>query len=175
MPGKCGPPASHRPPVSVLGCANCLAAVGSGVPGAVLKGQGPGVRKVSGSRARRASHHNLVPLYGRRNCQKSPSPGLRGSGAPACVRGHSLGGVFSSECLDMRAAGNRGGRVALCAPRRNSPGCRLSGALRLGTAWRSWVLGAARGVSSQRVSLCGRARPRTAVRWRAPRPAIPHP
>ena len=56
------------------------------------------------------------------------------------------------------------GRVALPAPRRDVPGCRLSGALRLGAAWRPRALGAARGVRGRPVSLRCRVCPCAAGR-----------
>ena len=58
------------------------------------------------------------------------------------------------------------GRVALHAPGHDVPGCRLPVAPRL------W---AARGVSGRHVSICRRALPSAARRWRAPRSSISPP
>ena len=79
---------------------------------------------------------------------------------------------FPCSLTCKRQGGGIRSRVALRAPRRDLPGSRVSGTLRLGAAWRSWELGAARGASGQQVSLRRRARQCAARRRRAPRPAV---
>ena len=143
VPGKCGPPVHHRPPLSVPGCAARLAAADAEEFRVLcLRVRGLRIWEVNGSLVRRGPHHGLVPL-----CVPGWQPS-KFNIARATRQQSQLGGVFSPAPLDVRAAGGGGvpglrgspaalvagaaagggrGRVALRAPPRNSPGCRLPG------------------------------------------------